>query len=866
MSDYTIVLKHAFLLYFHNVYLDTEREIPFHVLEVFLSILKNLLDQFEYYSKKKYTDNEDNVESVEDFLVLTSNSYKSFGHWVQDYLLLLVQCFANIVRRNLNLIPDSEPARDYEKHMLNLVDYAQIAIEKHQTELITTRLARLIKEIFAKHSTGLIAEKIKDKHRNIILKENHEPAQAKKSPAASKYTSNRLQSQPGAGVSAFKKYEALIDLYFESEDFEAKCLEEFNLIVRELNSIEGAQEAGGASLTLEGFFRSLMAFLDPDHDHEDEEIYLMSLRILRRYLECSGSHFPDKSMAAWGIAEWKAHSSAVRPKQDKLVELGVVDLLCRVIRGMTQHKIVQENLLLGISLLFGGNLNAQAAFFSTFASDAECGILERLKQTLSESFEFIRKNMREYNALALKLFYVRFDANNSQKEIQEGEIERSRKLLEIRGEIERLQENHEICKSIFKFLQLLCEGHNKSLQNLLRQQNVESTVSVQKSINFVSLTAGVWGSYIKFVNPSCIDLGIAILDFVIESSQGPCELNQKEFYHNKIVDFSKDFMNDFSSERDFESRGFRGSDKEHLDALITQTIRMVNALLEANQDKQIYDYIGTNVDIGYLIKKLQSQFLGLFPELGEPDAYKTRSLQSLAYKMGVESLQKEFSEAFEIFFFIQNIEDSTGMYKKRLKELKGLPRTVLDFFAKNSGHIEIIFQNSIQKVYFMIHPICRFYDANQKRIFLDTVNRDTPNDKITDLMNQAPMIFDRMDHISILRARVGFVSEGSLRLIRDLCLLNILLINLYIFFTFRKAISRMEFKTISNSFTEVFFWVRSAHQIFGLLHILMSFLMIVAWFLLNSNLVLMDGWREKFSSYKKLMPSIFQTAKNSSAG
>jgi len=137
VSDYCIVLKHALVMYFYHVYLDTDRDIPFHILEVFLSIVKNLLDQFEYYSKKKFVENEDNVESVEDFSILLHNSYKPFIKWVEEYLVLLIECLDNVFKRNLNLIDDSEPAREYEKMILNLIDFTQIAMEKFPIEEIT---------------------------------------------------------------------------------------------------------------------------------------------------------------------------------------------------------------------------------------------------------------------------------------------------------------------------------------------------------------------------------------------------------------------------------------------------------------------------------------------------------------------------------------------------------------------------------------------------------------------------------------------------------------------------------------------------------------------------------------------------------
>ena len=60
----------------------------------------------------------------------------------------------------------------------------------------------------------------------------------------------------------------------------------------------------------------------------------------------------------------------------------------------------------------------------------------------------------------------------------------------------------------------------------------------------------------------------------------------------------------------------------------------------------------------------------------------------------------------------------------------------------------------------------------------------------------------------------------------------------------------MEVVNESNYFTPIFL------SITGILHTLLSLLMILLWVFLNARLVIMDGWREKFKRFKKLLPSI----------
>jgi hypothetical protein len=849
VSDYCIVLKHALLNYFYHVYLDTDREIPFHILEVFLSIVKNLLDQFEYYSKKKFVENEDNVESVEDFNILMHNSYKPFSKWVEDYLTLLIDCLDNVVKRNLNLIADSEPARDYEKMILNLIDFTQIAMEKFPIDEIILKLTRLIRGMYSRNPQGPSADKIKEKHRGIIdPKSLNITDQGMFGRVGKKRkTIQRVQSTASHTTTSLKKSKLFLQFYFKSEEFDLKCDQEFKALVLKMRQIDHDSDYIDKGISHDSLSVCLMKYLEHSKENPEELIYLLVLKLFRKQIDFTQGRELNKPMTEWEVNEWKDRSSEIIPKQNNFVNLGMANLICRIICETTIASIIQETFLLAISLLLGGNKSVQDAFSLYFDQDDESMVLDKIKVHLTDSFEFVRKNMREWNNLTLKLFYVRFDNTNSQKEAQEVEIAKSFRLLHIRREIEQVKEHHQICLLTFKFMQLLCEGHNKQLQNMLRQQSAAQQLNFQKSINFISLTASLWGTFIKFINPNCVDLGSIMLDFIIESTQGPCELNQKEFYYNKVVDYSKDFMNDFTTAREFESKGFKGESKEEVDNLITKTIRMLNALLEANNDKQILESISNNIEFNYLIKKLTNKFTDIFEELDLKQNSKNYTLESLQKHLNHWEFEEKCSEAFEIFFFIQNIQDSIGGYSSSIKELKGVGQLAYDFFSLNTGQIEVVFQGTILRLYFMIHPICRYLDDNQKRLFLDGMKRDTPNEKVTDFMTKAPMMFDRMDYISILSSKVTFINEGVLTYVRDFAFAIALIINVYIMATLEKRVEFMDFVVVSNSFTPYFLYL------FGSLHILASLAMILLWLFLNSKIMLMDGWRERFLKFKKIL-------------
>jgi len=70
-------------MFFFHVYLDTEREIPFHILEIFIFILKSMEKDFDYYAMKKYKENDDDYIIKEDMYILSPDSYITYLDWVE---------------------------------------------------------------------------------------------------------------------------------------------------------------------------------------------------------------------------------------------------------------------------------------------------------------------------------------------------------------------------------------------------------------------------------------------------------------------------------------------------------------------------------------------------------------------------------------------------------------------------------------------------------------------------------------------------------------------------------------------------------------------------------------------------------------
>lgn len=126
----------------------------------------------------------------------------------------------------------------------------------------------------------------------------------------------------------------------------------------------------------------------------------------------------------------------------------------------------------------------------------------------------MKKRMREKNSHTIKSLYSKFDMNLKRVHKEITDFER---LQGIRNEVEDLNEMSEMCKYYFCFLKLLCEGNYYDMQTFLRDQSKANNISKKPHINFISMAAEQWGSYIKFVNSDCCELGMSLLEFMNES-------------------------------------------------------------------------------------------------------------------------------------------------------------------------------------------------------------------------------------------------------------------------------------------------------------------------------------------------------------
>lgn len=104
-----------------------------------------------------------------------------------------------------------------------------------------------------------------------------------------------------------------------------------------------------------------------------------------------------------------------------------------------------------------------------------------------------------------------------------------------------------------------------------------------KSIDFISKGCLKFGQFLRFLNSDCLSLGSQILEFLIESIQGPCPKNQIALTESKVVEFTKQLMQMFSKESDYKLRGLNTQKLvDDANYLVSKSTKLLFSLLEGN--------------------------------------------------------------------------------------------------------------------------------------------------------------------------------------------------------------------------------------------------------------------------------------------
>uniref|UniRef100_A0AAQ5Z2K5 Ryanodine receptor 3 n=1 Tax=Amphiprion ocellaris TaxID=80972 RepID=A0AAQ5Z2K5_AMPOC len=377
-----------------------------------------------------------------------------------------------------------------------------------------------------------------------------------------------------------------------------------------------------------------------------------------------------------------------------------------------------------------------------------------LKQLISEVVLFSSPSVLDLNA---------FERQNKAEGLGMVTEEGSIYLL---SQGSKVLQNDEFTKDLFRFLQLLCEGHNGDFQNFLRTQTGNTTtvniiistvdylLRLQESISdFYWYYSGkdVIDETGKLNFSKALDVAKQIFNSLTEYIQGPCIGNQQSLAHSRLWDAVVGFLHVFANMQMKLSQDASQIEllKELMD-LQKDMVVMLLSLLEGNVvngtiGKQMVDTLVESSNNVEMILKFFDMFLKL-KDLTTSDNFKEYDpeckgiISKKEFQKSMES-QKQYSQS-EIEFLLSCAEaDENDMFNykefverfhepakdigfnvavlltnlsehmphdSRLSTFLDLAESVLSYFEPYLGRIEIMGSaKRIERVYFEISESSR---------------------------------------------------------------------------------------------------------------------------------------------------------------
>ncbi|XP_076697214.1 inositol 1,4,5-trisphosphate-gated calcium channel ITPR1 isoform X16 [Callospermophilus lateralis] len=485
-----------------------------------------------------------------------------------------------------------------------------------------------------------------------------------------------------------------------------------------------------------------------------------------------GSGSSSMSRGEMSLAEVQCH----------LDKEGASNLVIDLIMNASSDRVFHESILLAIALLEGGNTTIQHSFFCRLTedkkserffkvfydrmkmaqqeikatvtvntsdlgnkkkddeADREAPSRKKAKEPTTQITEEVRDQLLEASAATRKAFTTFRREADPDDHYQSGEgtqttTDKTKDELEMSAVITIMQ-------PILRFLQLLCENHNRDLQNFLRCQNNKTNYNlVCETLQFLDCicgsTTGGLGLLGLYINEKNVALINQTLESLTEYCQGPCHENQNciaTHESNGIDIITALILNDINP-----------LGKKRMDLVLelkNNASKLLLAIMESRHDSENAERILYNMrpkELVEVIKKAYMQGEVEFEdgENGEDGAASPRNVGHNIYILA-HQLARHNKE-------LQTMLKPGG-------QVDG--DEALEFYAKHTAQIEIVrLDRTMEQIVFPVPSICEFLTKESKLRIYYTTERDEQGSKINDFFLRSEDLFNEMNWQKKLRAQ-----------------------------------------------------------------------------------------------------------------
>uniref|UniRef100_A0A3Q0SVP1 Inositol 1,4,5-trisphosphate receptor n=1 Tax=Amphilophus citrinellus TaxID=61819 RepID=A0A3Q0SVP1_AMPCI len=470
---------------------------------------------------------------------------------------------------------------------------------------------------------------------------------------------------------------------------------------------------------------------------------------------------------------------------------GASDLVIDLIMNTTSDRVFQESILLAIALLEGGNTTIQRSFFCRLTEDKKSEkffrvFYDRMKSAQLEIKATVTVNTSDLgnrkrddesqdkdpplhkkakNSTVVMTEDVKeqlLEASSATKKAFNSyrrEADPEDHFTSTDGQPNTGDKNQDegemsfvivIMQPILRFLQLLCENHNRDLQNFLRCQNNKNNYNlVCETLQFLDCicgsTTGGLGLLGLYINEKNVALINQTLESLTEYCQGPCHENQNciaTHESNGIDIIIALILNDINP-----------LGKKRMDLVLelkNNASKLLLAIMESRHDSENAERILYNMRPKELVEVIKKAYLQGEVEFenskeeednGEEEEHDAASPRNVGHNIYILAHQ-----------LARHNKELSMMLKPGVSSGEG--DEALEFYAKHTAQIEIVRQDrTMEEIVFPVPNICEFLTSESKLRVYYTTERDEQGSKINDFFLRAEDLFNEMNWQKKLRAQ-----------------------------------------------------------------------------------------------------------------
>ncbi|KAK6175051.1 hypothetical protein SNE40_013589 [Patella caerulea] len=471
---------------------------------------------------------------------------------------------------------------------------------------------------------------------------------------------------------------------------------------------------------------------------------------------------------------------------------GASDLVVDLIIRNTSNRIFLETVELGIALLEGGNSVIQTSLYNRLSHDkssetfyrtfydrmkeAELEIKNTITVNTSDTLSSKKssedthggshgKNNRKAgkgDGMITDELRAQFDESTSitsrtmgqlrqtQGHVDDGDDGRNHIVHDDAADHRPTRDKDEkkltaqisMMQPILRFLQLLCENHNRDLQNNLRQQDNKTSYNlVCETLQFLDCicgsTTGGLGLLGLYINVNNVGLINQALTSLTEYCQGPCHINQNAIAmheSNGIDIIIALLLNDINP-----------LGKQRMDLVLelkNNASKLLLAIMESRHDSENAERILYNMSPKQLVDVAKQAFHSedAVEDDEEDDEEREASPKAVGHNIFILAHQlsqhnKELSELLK--------PSGTDLYGDQ----------ALEFYAKHTAQIEIArLDRTMERIVFPIPEICEYVTEETMVKVYQSAERDEQGSKVADFFDRHEDILREMQWQKKLRA------------------------------------------------------------------------------------------------------------------